>query len=60
MISGRAFPVGEVVRWTHSLLDALDYLHSRTPPIIHRDIKPHNLKITPRGDIMLLDFGLAK
>ncbi len=55
-----AFPVAEVVRWTDNLLDALDYLHSRTPPIIHRDIKPHNLKITPRGDIMLLDFGLAK
>lgn len=55
-----AFPAADVIRWTDSLLDALDYLHSRTPPIIHRDIKPHNLKITPRGDIMLLDFGLAK
>jgi serine/threonine protein kinase len=55
-----AFPVGEVLRWTDSLLDALEYLHSQDPPIIHRDIKPHNLKLTPRGDIMLLDFGLAK
>lgn len=55
-----AFPVKEVLRWTDSLLDALDYLHSQEPPIIHRDIKPHNLKITPRGDIILLDFGLAK
>ncbi|HEX8734896.1 MAG TPA: protein kinase [Pyrinomonadaceae bacterium] len=55
-----AFPVRDVLRWTDSLLDALDYLHSQEPPIIHRDIKPHNLKITPRGDIILLDFGLAK
>jgi serine/threonine protein kinase len=55
-----AFPVKDVVRWTDSLLDALDYLHSQEPPIIHRDIKPQNLKITPRGDIILLDFGLAK
>lgn len=55
-----AFAAGDVIRWTDNLLDALDYLHSRTPPIIHRDIKPHNLKLTPRGDIMLLDFGLAK
>ncbi|MDQ3798103.1 MAG: serine/threonine protein kinase, partial [Acidobacteriota bacterium] len=55
-----AFPVKDVVRWTDSLLDALDYLHSQEPPIIHRDIKPHNLKITQRGDVILLDFGLAK
>ena len=55
-----AFPVEDILRWTNSLLDALDYLHSQEPPIIHRDIKPQNLKITPRGDIILLDFGLAK
>ncbi len=55
-----AFPVPDVLRWTTSLLDALDYLHSQKPPIIHRDIKPQNLKINTRGDIVLLDFGLAK
>ncbi|HEX8247306.1 MAG TPA: protein kinase [Pyrinomonadaceae bacterium] len=55
-----SFPIKDVLRWTDSLLDALDYLHSQEPPIIHRDIKPHNLKITPRGDVILLDFGLAK
>lgn len=55
-----AFPVEDVLGWTMDLLDALDYLHSHEPPVIHRDIKPQNLKITPRGDIILLDFGLAK
>jgi serine/threonine protein kinase len=55
-----AFPVRDVLRWFHNLLDALDYLHSQEPPIIHRDLKPQNLKLTPRGDIFLLDFGLAK
>ena len=55
-----AFPQHDVLRWTNSLLDALDYLHSQEPPVIHRDIKPQNLKITTRGDIILLDFGLAK
>src|SRR6185369_10960458 len=42
------------------LLDALDYLHTQDPQIIHRDIKPQNLKLTGRGQIILLDFGLAK
>jgi serine/threonine protein kinase len=55
-----AFPVEDVLRWIDSLLAALDFLHSQDPPIIHRDIKPQNLKLTPRGDIILLDFGLAK
>jgi serine/threonine protein kinase len=54
------FPVAAVLRWADQLLDALDYLHSQTPPVIHRDIKPQNLKLTPRGEVILLDFGLAK
>src|ERR1041385_91622 len=55
-----AFPPAEVVRWADQLCDALDYLHTQQPPIIHRDIKPQNLKLTGRGQIILLDFGLAK
>ncbi|MBL8206648.1 MAG: serine/threonine protein kinase [Blastocatellia bacterium] len=55
-----AFPVTQVLHWAEQLLDVLDYLHSHQPPIIHRDIKPQNLKLTPRDEIILLDFGLAK
>jgi serine/threonine protein kinase len=54
------FPLEDVLRWTEQLLDALDYLHTQHPPIFHRDIKPQNLKLTPRGKIKLLDFGIAK
>ena len=57
---GRAFTPAEVLAWADQLLDALDYLHTQEPPIIHRDIKPQNLKLTGRGQIILLDFGLAK
>lgn len=48
-----------VIAWANQLLDALAYLHAPTRRIIHRDIKPHNLKLKD-GQAALLDFGLAK
>ena len=39
------FPLSWVLFWADQLLDALHYLHTHEPPIIHRDIKPQNLKL---------------
>ena len=50
----------QVLIWAAQMLDALEYLHSRDPVVLHRDIKPGNIKITPRGNVKLVDFGLVK
>lgn len=52
--------VEETLGWVDQLLDALEYLHAQTPPIVHRDIKPSNLTLRADGRLLLLDFGLAK
>jgi eukaryotic-like serine/threonine-protein kinase len=50
----------DVLAWANQLADALIYLHNQIPPILHRDIKPGNLKLTPSGILKLVDFGLVK
>jgi serine/threonine protein kinase len=54
------FQPQDVLQWADQILDALDYLHSQNPSVIHRDIKPQNLKLSSRNQVVLLDFGLAK
>lgn len=53
-------PESEVLAWAGQLGDALDYLHGQDPPILHRDVKPSNLKLTPNNVVKLVDFGLVK
>lgn len=62
VLARRNQPLGlsDVLRWADELLSALHYLHTHDPPVIHRDIKPQNLKLTAANTIALLDFGLAK
>ena len=51
-------PLTEAIRYFQSIVEAIDYVHSRG--IVHRDIKSNNVKITPLGQVKLLDFGIAK
>lgn len=53
-------PEDEVLRIGGEICDALTYMHSQSPPVLHRDIKPGNVKITSSGQVYLVDFGLAK
>lgn len=53
-------PEDKVLPWIAQICDALAYLHGQSQSIIHRDVKPANIKITPDGQPMLVDFGIAK
>ncbi len=55
-----AQPQDHVIAWAKQLCDVLGYLHSRTPAIIYRDMKPANVMLKPDGNVTLIDFGTAR
>ena len=57
--AGLRFDEKQVITWLLQLLDALEYLHSQNPPIIHSDIKPSNIMVDRNGKICLIDFNIS-
>ena len=55
-----AQPQEQVIEWAKQLCDVLGYLHTRTPAIIYRDMKPANVMLKPDGNVTLIDFGTAR
>jgi serine/threonine protein kinase len=56
----RKFNTEQILKWAEQLGNAITYLHTQNPPIFHRDIKPTNIKLMPNGEVVLVDFGIAK
>lgn len=50
----------QVVEWGLQIADVLAYLHSQTPAVIFRDLKPGNIMVQPDGNVRLIDFGIAR
>ncbi|MBQ5657526.1 MAG: serine/threonine protein kinase [Bacteroidaceae bacterium] len=55
-----AQPQENVITWAKQLCDVLNYLHTRNPAIIYRDMKPANVMLKPDGNVTLIDFGTAR
>ncbi len=59
-LQGRPCSEQEVLTWLLPIVHVLNELHSRNPAVIHRDIKPGNIILTPDQTAVLVDFGLTK
>jgi serine/threonine protein kinase len=57
---GKGLPVERVIKWAVQVCDVLYYLHSRSPVIIYRDMKPSNIMIVEDDRVILIDFGIAR
>lgn len=55
-----AQPQDMVIFWALQLCDVLSYLHTREVPVIYRDMKPANVMLKPNGEVILIDFGIAR
>ncbi|MGB8647864.1 MAG: tetratricopeptide repeat protein [Anaerolineae bacterium] len=60
LIERRVVSETQAIQWLIQVSEAVAYLHGQNTPVIHRDIKPNNIKIKSDGRAVLVDFGIAK
>lgn len=53
-------PLDRVLDYLSQAAEALDHLHDHDPPVVHQDVKPANLILTPDGRVVLVDFGISR
>ena len=53
-------PIEKTLDIALQLCSVVEYLHTRQPPIVFRDLKPGNVMLTPSGHVYLIDFGIAR
>ncbi|MDE6202484.1 MAG: protein kinase, partial [Lachnospiraceae bacterium] len=56
---GVRFPMEKIIKYARQLCEALIYLHSREIPVLHGDIKPANIMLTPSDNVCLIDFNIS-
>jgi serine/threonine protein kinase len=59
--NNKPFPIDKVIEWGKSICDVLAHMHSQSPPLIHRDLKPDNIMLLEdQRSIKMIDFGTAR
>jgi serine/threonine protein kinase len=59
--NNQPFPFEQVLEWARSICDVLTHMHTQSPPVVHRDLKPDNIMLLEDGrSIKMIDFGTAR
>jgi len=57
--SGQGIAEERAIPWLFQVGEALTYLHTQPTPLFHRDVKPANIRVTPQGKVVLVDYGIG-
>ena len=59
--NNKPFPLDQVIDWTKAICDVLTHMHTQSPPLVHRDLKPDNIMLLEdKKTIKMIDFGTAR